>query len=922
MILNSRTALSKFTLAAVISSVLATSAIAQARSYRFDIANEPLSRALRSYSQIAEQEIIFTEDVVAGFGAPTVKGEFTPQEALEKLLEGTGLIAARSPSGAIMIRRVDKAPRQEGFRPISIATDAGGSAGITQTTSEASAFSVGEENVGTQAAMEDAGASSKSVVELEEVLVTGTNIRNVTDQFSPVISVDRDYLDTSGFATVGDFIAQLPQNFGGGTSATADRGAGSPSGVGASTVNLRGMGSGATLTLLNGRRMAPSGTVGNYVDISAVPTAAIERVDVLTDGASAIYGSDAIAGVVNFILRKDYNGAETRVRLGTKTEGDANDYQIGQTFGISNERGRALLSYEYSSTDALNASDRRYTAMLGDLHEILPASDRNAAFFSGGLPLGSSVELFMDLNYSDRHSRQVTNFNRGGRLTVTDVKNWGGAAGAVAQLGGEWRAEIAATSSTTDFRSIDYYRPTLDGYGGSDMWNDESVWSVDTKAEGPLFTWWGGTVRAMIGSQYREESHDGANDFLDELGALMNQRQMVADNDRQVSAAYTEIYAPLVSEANGVPGVRSLALNVAGRYEDYSDFGTTFNPKFGVLWSPVQGLTLRGSYGKSFRAPPMYMLIENINFVDIVDYIDPEVPSGRSVAAYVAGNSRDLKAEESTSWLFGLDFRPAFAPGFSASITYYDIEYSGRIATPYAELDSETYEFYDFPLPVDRNVDLARLQSWAAQATYPSLNYTTLFPWLSQSELEDATVLLRVFPTNTAVSRMSGIDANLSYDFSIGESRVLTALNASYALESENQFSPLLAAVKTYDRMFYPAPLRMRGGAMWSLGGISANLFANYVASYDDDRVLNAPVRRVDDWLTFDLSLQYDFDRVGSAGLLSGTKLTLSVNNILDKVPPRVAYGLSVTESSEVAYDSANADPDGRMIALQLIKQW
>ena len=767
------------------------------------------------------------------------------------------------------------------------------------------------------------GKTSTKSLEVEEVLVTGTNIRNVTDQFSPVISADREFLDTSGFATVADYIAQLPQNFGGGTSATPDRGAGSLSGVGANTVNLRAMGAGATLTLLNGRRMAPSGTAGSYVDISGIPTAALERVDVLTDGASAIYGSDAIAGVVNFILRKDYNGAETRVRVGTKTEGDANSYQIGQTFGVSNERGRALLSYEYSNEDPLDANDRSYTAMMEDPNDILPGSRRNAAFFSGGLNLGEGVELFMDANYSDRRSRQDTKFWDTYRYTLADVENYGGAVGLGMSLGGDWRAEVSAAASVNDFRNIEYERPTREDFGGSDMWSSDHVWSLDAKADGSLFDLWGGPVRAVIGAQYREESHDGATDFFDEFGEPLNQVQLQADVDRQVSALYTEIYAPLVSESNAVPGVRSLALSLAGRYEDYSDFGTAFNPKFGVMWSPFEGVTLRGSYGKSFRAPPLYMLVDKINYVMIVDYLDPEVPSGRSVAAVVQGDSSDIDAEESTSWSFGIDLRPTFAPELNARLTYYDIKYAGRIAYPSAEVDSDTYEFYDYPLPLERNPDLNQIQYWIDNSTFGLLsNYTQWAPNGSQSELSDVTVLMYGFYTNTSVSRVRGIDANLSYDLALGESRLMTTLNANYILESEDKFSALRPAVETYDRMFYPTKLRMTGGAAWSLNAFSANLFANYASSYPDARVVAAPPKEVDAWLTFDASLQYDFDRAGVNGFLSGTKLTFSVRNILDEAPPKVAFGVHVGEMGFTAYDSANADPDGRQIALQFTKQW
>ena len=888
---------------------------------------QALSTALQAFAEVRGIELVYASDEIEGVQTRGVCTALAVEEALQRLLEGTGLTFHSLGDGAFTLLPIHANP-DPADPPDPAALSASLGFGLQ------SLFQIAQRVAGFQSSADFAvspesgpkpdvslPAGVRASLGMEEVLVTGTNIRNVPHEFSPVTRVTRNQLDRAGYANVGQFIAQLPQNFGGGSAATPDRGAGSLSGIGANSVNLRAMGAGATLTLLNGRRMAPSGTAGSYVDISGIPTAALERVDVLTDGASAIYGSDAIAGVVNFILRKDYNGAETRVRVGTKTEGDANSYQIGQTFGVSNERGRALLSYEYSNEDPLDANDRSYTPMMDDPNDVLPGGYRNSAFFSGGLNLGSNAELFLDLNFSDRHSRQIANFNGSNRLTIADVKNYGATAGFSFSLPGDWRAEVSATGSLTDFRNMEYERPTREGFGGSDMWDEDSVWSVDAKADGGLFDLWGGTVRAVIGAQYREESHDGATDFFDEFGEYLNLVQLEADIDRSVSALYAEIYAPLVSEKNAVPGVRSLALSLAGRYEDYSDFGTTFNPKFGVLWSPIDGLTLRASYGKSFRAPPMFYLVDNINTVDIVDYIDPEVPSGRSVAAMVAGSSSDLDPEESTSWSFGFDLRPAFAPGFSARFTYYDIEYTGRIAWPSPNVDTNTYEFYDYPLPVERNVSLAQLESWVSQAQFPVFNYTTYFPWLSQSELEDVTVVLRGFYTNTSSSRAQGIDADFNYDFSVGESKLMATLNANYILEQEDQFSVLRAPVKTYDRIFNPAGLRMRGGMMWSLNAVSANLFANYVSSYDDDRVRGTTVG-VDAWLTFDASVQYDFDRAGASGFMSGVKTTLSIRNLFDKDPSYVAPGIHVNDAAFAAYDTANADPDGRTIALQFTKQW
>lgn len=127
-------------------------------------------------------------------------------------------------------------------------------------------------------------------------------------------------------------------------------------------MNLRGLGADATLVLVNGRRMAGSGLRGDFADVSALPTAAVERVDVLLDGASALYGSDAVGGVVNVILRRDFDGAETRARVGVASGDAARETQLAQTLGKTWDTGHVLVSYEYYQRDALAAAKRDYAA--------------------------------------------------------------------------------------------------------------------------------------------------------------------------------------------------------------------------------------------------------------------------------------------------------------------------------------------------------------------------------------------------------------------------------------------------------------------------------------------------------------------------------------------------------------------------------
>jgi len=144
--------------------------------------------------------------------------------------------------------------------------------------------------------------------------VTGTHIKRTDIEGpSPIVVLDRETLEGSGFATVADILKDIPYN--GGNS--LNEGFTNSFAPGAAGIDLRGLGQNRTLVLLNGRRVAGYGFAQNltesFVDINSIPISAVERIDILKDGASAIYGADAVAGVVNVILRKNYQGAEIQL---------------------------------------------------------------------------------------------------------------------------------------------------------------------------------------------------------------------------------------------------------------------------------------------------------------------------------------------------------------------------------------------------------------------------------------------------------------------------------------------------------------------------------------------------------------------------------------------------------------------------------
>jgi len=197
---------------------------------------------------------------------------------------------------------------------------------------------------------------------LERVEITGSNIRRVqSETASPVQVITRDDIERSGKATVGEYLQTLsadnqgsiPSSFGNGFA------------TGAQGVSLRGLGAGSTLVLLNGRRMAPYGLADDgqkvFTDLSTIPMEAVERVEVLKDGASAIYGSDAIAGVVNIILRKDFTGVVAKASYGRSRYIDGTTKKAAITAGagdLNTDKFNIFFNLEAINADEIRYSDR------------------------------------------------------------------------------------------------------------------------------------------------------------------------------------------------------------------------------------------------------------------------------------------------------------------------------------------------------------------------------------------------------------------------------------------------------------------------------------------------------------------------------------------------------------------------------------
>jgi len=273
----------------------------------------------------------------------------------------------------------------------------------------------------------------------EAVIITGSNIKRSDYEGPQSVTVfTAEKIAKSGARTVSDLIARLPQNAAGFSNAVNTGLSFSP---GAAAASLRGLGASATLVLLNGRRVAPfplaQEGVEAFTDLNGIPLAAIERIDVLKESASAVYGSDAIAGVINIILKENYSGAETESYYGNTTKNDAAETRQSLTSGISNEKFHLLLNANYYHQNSLADVDRGFSSSADHRRQggdDLRSSRGNPGtiFTSNGafaVPRGSNGRLttgdFLDGSLPDGNLRNRYDFNKDSEL-IPETERWGG----------------------------------------------------------------------------------------------------------------------------------------------------------------------------------------------------------------------------------------------------------------------------------------------------------------------------------------------------------------------------------------------------------------------------------------------------------------------------------------------------------------
>jgi len=951
--------------------VLAQAGDADRRDY--DIAEQPLGDALREYARISGREVVAAASVIEGRRGNRVQGQLPADEALARLLAGSGLTAERI-GGALVLRAA-------------------------------------------------AGDAPESIPpKPETIVVTGTRIRGSGPVGSPVITVDREELDRSGRATLADFVRTIPQNFSGGPAeanvGTTARG-NATSNIGFGTgINLRGLGPGSTLTLIDGARPALGGASGAFADLSLIPTAAIERLEILTDGASAIYGSDAVAGVVNIRLRNRFAGAETRLRAGT-ADGDFGTYQASQIVGTRWGSGHIAVAGEYYQRGSLPSHKRAFASE--DLRRF-GGPDLRSNYADPGTIVAANGAVFRipagqdgtDLTPGELIPGE---FNRGDARRHVDIlprqetvslygsgeQELGGgfslfARALYAKRRFEARRRVLGISPLTIGPGHPYY---VDPIGTGEPIRVYYDPAADFGPEGVK-----GTVRAfntVVGARaefgpwsfelsggygLQREGYEAVN----VVHLLRLARAAAATGP---ALAINPFGDGAVNDPALIESLRG-SLDVRTRYKVWTGALRADGPLFAL---PAGEVML--AFGAEYRR-------DQLSYSQTLDVVSdtpltvgiPGLPDKRVVRAVygelvipvfsaeggfpgaftlsAAGRYEDYSDVGDTAnpklgarWIPvpGLALRASYghsfrAPSFDELVGTANARYQTLRLDDPASATGQSVVLGLFGFRPDLGPEKAT--SWSAgldlepgflpgaklSLTYFDIRYRDRIvspnPYLQDflteraiySGLVDAppdpdqvrryfadpsfsnplgvtpeqvTAIIDARTRNLSRSTVRGLDFDLHYGRAIGGGTIDLSLGGTRLFEIDNRIVEAAPANNVVGTLGNPVKFRLRGRIGATLGAFDGGLGVEHVGAYRNLTV--TPAERVESWTTFDLQLGA---RVGMPKDRS-LRLALSINNLFDRDPP---YAQFRTINSALGYDPEQASAIGRTIALQAVIAW
>ncbi len=774
----------------------------------------------------------------------------------------------------------------------------------------------------------DAGSGEsgeKARHELSEVVITGTHIEGTAPIGSAVKIYSRDDIDISGASTLDEFARQMTENFSGVDTIANQHSSNmfsrtnGPSGNNAfsgSAFDIHGLGAASTLTLLNGHRLAPGSQDGSIVDASQIPLSAIDHIEILTDGASAIYGTDAVSGVVNIVTRKQFRGAETNLRYAESSEGGAVEMSGSQLLGTSWKSGQGFVTYEYDRQNGLDAAERNYIGDQGGPYSLIPKNRRNSVLLSGSQELESGTRVSADGIYSRREFAsqntenspiQFATSSAGGTVSQSAIavnldqdvgKKWR------VSLGGEYSRISQTSDGTSSVSSAGYSNTSTAGINV-----DSSLYDVSLIASGPVLELPAGEMKMALGGDLKVDRFVSNTVIAD---MFSTQLYSVPAKQRHVGSLYSELTIPIVENPSPDAWTKSLSVSAAFRYDRDSDFGSTTNPKLGIVWEPIRSIDLRGTFGTSFRAPllsQLYTPIQSSTFL----YPDAASPAGFSDLLFVTGGNSALRAERSRSWSAGIDVKPAAVPALTLSATYFHIRFTERIATPPTGVAGNYLNDPLLSTFVTRNPPIGEVISLFGDPGFGG-DFAGLGPSGVQAIFDNKFA-------NISATRESGVDFAGQYGVKTAYGDFGVSFSATRLIDNDFQTSngaPFYALLNTFGQ---PPKFRGRLGLTWARGPMTFGTFVNYVNSYAND--LFSPPESVSSWTTADVHLAYRADRLSSS-IPRGLTLTLDVMNITDRKPPSV--GIPDIDlfpgQNPIPFDAANASPVGRLFSLGMSVHW
>jgi outer membrane receptor protein involved in Fe transport len=766
-------------------------------------------------------------------------------------------------------------------------------------------------------------------VVLDRYVTVGSRIKNI-DQAgpNPVTKFSRTNFETAGFSDAGEALRSLPIVTGASLTPAASNNSFTP---GASTVNLRGLGNNNVLVLINGRRSAPLSSPGyngllTVFDFNSIPSAAVESIEILKDGGSAIYGSDAVSGVIDIQLRKNFNGVSTTFEIGNTTRKDSFQRGFDIVAGQSKDGTSIVVTFDYSQRNSIKDSDYSFSAdanlkarggpdrrsyagypglvyvkSLDDYYTVAQPTDHpklsdfEVADLSHGTYNFQSVTdqlpktkmygfysrlshdftpylyAFTEINFrravtqigaapspvfnynehgdgpntgylnipasnpnnpfgedleDEWYARLVHAGNRINDVTSDTPRGVVGLGGKVPETSWTWESGMLFTRNSIknlNHGSVfdDLYQNALNGInvGGTTLYanpfgpedprvtayythdNPESarfnLYAYDLTATGDLFEISPGMVSMAVGGEARDEDFRSIRSPDSRSGNIIGGSEGDSTKGkRTVRAAYSELRIPII---------KGMQAQVAARFEHYSDFGSTTNPKYAISYRPTDWLLFRTSYGRSFLAPNLaYLYTSQVTQFSDSSLDDPKRPQDapRQIMTRSGGNP-NLKPEITHTFYWGLQLEPSKGPlsGWSFSVDWFQFRQEQLIN----QLGPDFILEHEDTLPgsVVRNPP-------AAGETVGVINYV----------IDNY--------RNTDQQRYRGFDLELSYllkTASVG--RFLFTANSTY-LSVLNFSGSELAG--TYE---FP---RWRGtfSTEWTLGNWSARVLLTYVGRFDN----------------------------------------------------------------------------------------